>query len=184
MQQISANSRVYTFGDHETISLKPNVFWLLKQGAVKTFTWNEAGTVVTLGYWGPEDVIGQPLSRVEPYEIQCLTRVEAVCIPQHQWEQVSEAICRSIQQMERLLCIVRSDRVYQRLLGILVWLAQKFGRQVEQGQLIELRLTHQELAEIAGTTRVTVTRLLYQFEKEGKISRPRRHCILLHKAKF
>ncbi|HEY9739297.1 MAG TPA: helix-turn-helix domain-containing protein [Coleofasciculaceae cyanobacterium] len=30
-----------------------------------------------------------------------------------------------------------------------------------------------------GTTRVTVTRLLNQFEREGVISRPRRHFIVL-----
>lgn len=180
MLNISADSMVYTFGHNETLTLKPDAFWLLKRGVVKTFTWSEAGTAIALGYWGPGDVIGQPLTGVEPYEIQCLTRVEAICIHQHQWEWVSEAICRSIRQTERLLCIIRSERMYQRLLKILIWLAQKFGREVKQGQLIELRLTHQELAEVAGTTRVTVTRLLNQFEQEGKISRPYRHCILLN----
>jgi CRP-like cAMP-binding protein len=62
----------------------------------------------------------------------------------------------------------------------LAWLGDKFGRQVKQGKLIELPLTHQELADIMGTTRVTVTRLINQLEQEGIISRPRRHIIIVH----
>ena len=180
MPNLSADWQVYTFANHETVSLRPDAFWLLKRGAVKTFTWSEAGTVVILGYWGSEEVIGQPLSGLDPYHIQCLTHVEAIRIPLHQQDRVSAAICRSYQQTEKLLCIIRTERMYQRLLKILAWLAQKFGIEAKQGKLIQLRLTHQELAELIGTTRVTVTRLLNQFEEEGRISRPRRHCILLH----
>ncbi|MGF1482296.1 MAG: Crp/Fnr family transcriptional regulator [Cyanophyceae cyanobacterium] len=189
---VREESRVYTFHCHDTISLRSNSFWWLKQGAVKTFTWSEAGTVTVLGYWGAGDIIGQALSSAEPYQIICLTDVEALCISQsfagascdrfkpaqHQWP-ILEAVYRSVQQTERLLCIMRTERMYQRLLKVLVWLAQKFGSPVKQGQLIELRLTHQELAELIGTTRVTVTRLLGQMEKEGLIVRPRSYCIVL-----
>ena len=180
MQQPTfANWRVHTFRRDELIPLKPDTFWLLKQGAAKTLTWSEEGTIVTLGYWGPEDIIGQPLSEINPYQIRCLTPVKGACIPLNQWGWLSDAIRRSIQQTEKLLCIVRSENLQQRLLKILVLLAQKFGREVDQGQLIELRLTHQELADVIGATRVTVTRLLKQFEQEGIISRPRRHSIVV-----
>jgi CRP-like cAMP-binding protein len=151
----------------------------LRQGVVKTLTWHEEGTAVTLGYWGTGDVVGQPLSQIHPYQIECLTGVEAACIPSHQWNWLSDAVRHYVQQTEELLYIIRSERTQQRLLKILIWLAQKFGRKVQQGQLIELRLTHQELAEVTGATRVTVTRLLNQFEKEGIISRTHRHTIIL-----
>ena len=39
------------------------------------------------------------------------------------------------------------------------------------GRLIDLRLTHQDLAELLGTTRVTVTRSLIQLEQQGLIQR-------------
>ena len=78
-----------------------------------------------------------------------------------------------------MLYLARSEPIRQRLLKILIWLARKFGRKVDQGQLIELRLTHQELAEVTGTTRVTVTRLLNQLVQEGIISRPRSHSIIV-----
>ncbi|MDP8964223.1 MAG: helix-turn-helix domain-containing protein [Cyanobacteriota bacterium] len=59
-------------------------------------------------------------------------------------------------------------------------MANKFGHTVERGPLIDLHLTHQEISEIIGTTRVTVTRLLNTFEKQGIIERLPRKFIVLH----
>jgi CRP-like cAMP-binding protein len=171
--------RLYTFRPRDIVPLRKDSVWLLKQGAVKTLTWSEEGISITLGYWGTGDVVGQPLSAISPYQIQCLTKVEASCLPLHQWNYLSDAICRYVRQSEELFYIIRSERIPQRLLKILMWLAQKFGRKVQEGELIELPLTHQELAEFVGTTRVTVTRFLNHFEKKGIISRPYRQAIIV-----
>lgn len=176
---LTANSSQRTFNRHDLIPLQPDVLWQVEQGTVRSLTWSEKGTAVTLGYWGIGDVVGQPLSSVQPYQIECLTSVEASYIPAHQWNQALDAIFRHIRQAEELLCIVRQEPTYERLLQLLIWLAQKFGRSVEPGQLIDLRLTHQDIAEVIGATRVTVTRLLSRFEQEGIIHRPCRHFILL-----
>jgi CRP-like cAMP-binding protein len=170
---------VHRFNRNDTIQLRSDMLWLLKRGNVKTLTWDDDGNVVTLGYWGSGDVVGQPLSRINPYEIKCLTAVEASCIPWQQLNRLSDAIQQYIQQTEILLNIIHCERIHHRLHKILVWLAQRFGRAVEQGYLIDLPLTHRELAEVTGTTRVTVTRLLKQFEQEGLIYRPHRHGIIL-----
>ena len=170
----------HTFKRRDLIPLRQSLLWQIDVGVVRTFTWDEAGTPLALGYWGPGDVVGQPMSRLNPYQIECLTSVEACCIPLNQSCQIIDAIYRHIQQTEELLCIVRLERIPQRLQQFLVWLAQKFGRKVEKGQLIDLRLTHQELAEVIGATRVTVTRQLKHFERDGIISRPNRNFIVLH----
>ncbi|NER31817.1 MAG: Crp/Fnr family transcriptional regulator, partial [Symploca sp. SIO1C4] len=146
---------------------------------VRTVTWNPEGTLTTLGYWGPGDVVGQPLSRIQPYQIECLTSVEVNYIPSNQCHQVFDAILLHVQQAEEILNIIRYERMPNRLQQLLIWLAKKFGRSVSSGQLIDLRLTHQGLAEAIGTRRVTVTRLLNQFEREGIIVRPRRNFIVL-----
>lgn len=180
MQKTSeTNKRLHIFSPRELMPLQPEHFWLLEQGVVKTCTWNEEGTAITLGYWGSGDIVGHALSLVNPYQIECLTTVEAVCISLRQCDWLSDSICRHIQQTEELLYIVRSERMYHRLLKILIWLAGKFGREVEKGKLIDLPLTHQELAEVIGTTRVTVTKLINQLEQEGVIARPRRNLIVL-----
>lgn len=181
MQNIVNNhERLHSFSPREIIPSQSDCFWLLKQGVVKTFTWNEEGTAITLGYWGSGDVVGQPLSLVSPYQIECLNCVKAVSIPLRQCDRLSEPIRRHIQETEELLYIVRSERMYSRLLKILTWLARKFSCEVEGGKLIDLPLTHQELAEVIGTTRVTVTKLINQLDQEGVISRPRRNSIILN----
>ena len=167
------------FSRHDSIPARPDLLWSLDWGIVRTLTWNEEGTSITLGYWGAGDVVGQPLSGVYPYQIECLTSVEATSVPPDQWYRFLDGIVAHSQATEELFSIVRSERVYSRLDKLLIWLANKFGCSVTEGILIDLRLTHQNIAELIGTTRVTVTKLLKELEAEGKIIRQQRHYIIL-----
>ncbi|BAY11344.1 Crp/Fnr family transcriptional regulator [Calothrix sp. NIES-2098] len=166
------------FARREMIPPRNDVLWRIERGAARTLTWSEEGTFITLGYWGTGDLIGSPLSKVKPYQIECLTNVEVSIVPPHLWYQDVSALLSHIQQAEELLSIVHCKPMSLRLWQFLVWLSRKFGREVEQGQLIDLNATHQEMAEVLNTTRVTVTRLLQQFEEEGILLRQKRQLIL------
>lgn len=75
--------------------------------------------------------------------------------------------------------VVRTHRRAEiALLGLLQWLADRFGLQIDRGCLIDLKITHQDLADFSGLSRVTVTRLLRQFEDQGLIYRKSRQLIL------
>jgi CRP-like cAMP-binding protein len=167
------------FSRNDHLPSRQDLLWSLEWGIVRTLTWNEEGVSITLGYWGAGDVVGQPLSGAYPYQIECLTSVEATSVPVDQWHHFIDGIIRHSQATEELFSIVRSERVYNRLDQLLIWLGNKFGRNVAQGILIDLRLTHQNIAELIGTTRVTVTKLLKELEAEGKILRQQRHYIIL-----
>jgi len=167
-----------TFSRREVIPLTADVLWLIDRGVVRTTTWNYEGAMITLGYWGTKDIVGQSLSRLSPYQVECLTSVEALPFPRSRWSQLTDSLIASTYQREELLSITRSGKVRQRLVQLLQWLAAKFGRTVDLGCLIDLRLTHQELAEAIGTTRVTVTRLLKDFEQEESINRVRGHIVI------
>lgn len=169
---------IYSFNCSSQVPAKQDTLWLLRQGVVKTYTWNEEGNLVTLGYWGSGDIIGRPLSVIYPYEIKCLTDVEAEQVPCTYFNYWGEAIRSYAQRTEELLFILRSENIYQRLYKTLIWLATKFGIAVESGRLIDVKITHQELAETVGATRVTVTRLLGQLEQEGLIERSGR-CFIV-----
>jgi CRP-like cAMP-binding protein len=54
----------------------------------------------------------------------------------------------------------------QRLLGLLSLLAATFGRSHAEGMMIDVRLTHAELASAIGATRSTITRLLSELRRE------------------
>lgn len=166
------------FSRREIIPQRNDVLWRIERGAVRTLTWSEDGTFITLGYWGAGDLIGYPLSTVKPYQIECLTNVEVSVLPPQIWDQYTDALLSHIQQSEELLSIVHRKPISLRLWQFLVWLSEKFGREVEQGKLIHLNITHQEIAEVLNTTRVTVTRLLQQFEEEASLVRHKRQIIL------
>jgi CRP-like cAMP-binding protein len=79
---------------------------------------------------------------------------------------------------EELLKIVNQPSLVDRLFQLLSWLANQFGKPVLSGKLLDLRLTHQDLGDTIGSTRVSVTRVLNQLEQEGKIERSRRSLVL------
>ncbi len=169
-----------TFVAGELLPLQLNSFWLLQQGIVKTIAYTNEENPITLGYWGKDDLIGQPLLLVYPCRVKCLTYVEAMSCPVAQAGNMTKLIVKYTQQTEELLSILHSEKIYQRLRKMLIWLARKFGTEVEIGQLIDMRLTHQDLAEIIGATRVSVTKLINQLEQEGFLSRPERNTIVVH----
>jgi CRP-like cAMP-binding protein len=99
-------------------------------------------------------------------------------LPPKLWSQALDALFLHIQQAEEMFTIVQQHPMSLRLWQFLVWLADKFGRDVYQGRLIDLQLTHQELADAISITRVTVTRLLRQFESSGILRRHQKQFIL------
>lgn len=169
----------WSFKRRSLIPLKSDIVWKIESGVVRTSSWHEDGTLVILGIWGPGDIIGQALTKVQPYQIECLTSVKVISIPMKDSYQLTENLISHIQQLEELAMIRSHKRIEPMLMSLLNWLAQKFGRQAATGQLIDLRLTHQEISEILGSTRVTITRAINQLEQQGLIERHPLHRIVL-----
>ncbi|BAZ32651.1 Crp/Fnr family transcriptional regulator [Cylindrospermum sp. NIES-4074] len=156
-----------------------NALWKIERGFVRTFTYLEDGTTVALGLWGPGDIVGRPLSKITPYQMECLTKIEATILPLDDYSEITETLLAHIQQAQELMVIRSHKKVDTMLIKLLAWLSQKFGSEVEKGRLIDMRLTHEDLAEMIGSTRVTITRILGQFEQEGLIDRLSLHRIVI-----
>lgn len=156
----------------------PHRFWWLKSGVVRTLTYQEDGGIIALGLWGPGDLVGPSLSRVNPYLVEAVTEVEAVGITEPEWQLSPEVLVRYWQQTEFLMLVRSNRRADVALLEVLQWLAHRFGLQVEQGALINLKITHQDLADFSGLSRVTVTRLLSHLEDQQLIHRKSRQLIV------
>jgi len=73
---------------------------------------------------------------------------------------------------------VTTERVEQRLAHMLMRLAAQSGKKVEQGILIDLRLSRQDLAEMSGTTLYTASRMLSQWEKQELVLTGREKIII------
>lgn len=72
--------------------------------------------------------------------------------------------------------LFRSNR--ERLVHLLLELAEKYGRPTVDGVALGIKLSHQDLASIIGSTRETVTVLLGELQHEGQLIIQRRRIIL------
>ncbi len=72
------------------------------------------------------------------------------------------------------------DRAEQRVAALLVNLAERSGVQEAQGIRISVRLTHQDLADMAGLTKETTSRILSRFKKDHLIAGHGKQLFILH----
>ena len=175
---IQAKSTI-SFDRRAIIPLKENILWQIEVGVVRTSTLLEDGELITFGLWGPGDIVGKILAGVSTYQVDCLSQVKAYPLVLSPNQSLAKTTFNHLQQLQELTIIRSYKRVEVMLLRLLNWLAQKFGQEVKTGQLIDLRMTHQDLADMLGSTRVTITRTLSQLEQQGLIERLSLHQIIL-----
>lgn len=67
---------------------------------------------------------------------------------------------------------------YHRLTQVLLQLCDEHGQEIPQGTVIPLRLTHEDIANLIGTTRETVTTQLNRFRRMKLVSRQGRNIVV------
>ena len=81
-----------------------------------------------------------------------------------------------------LLCFFDSS---YRVIENIYYLMNQFGKQDEEGGiLIEMRFTHQEMANLVGTSRVTVTNIFLNLEREGFIEKHKKGIYVKNPGRF
>lgn len=158
---------------------KSNDLWLIRSGIVKSYTIDRQNKTAILGFWGEQDVVGKSLSNIQPYFLQCMTDVTAVSVPVSNWESISSNLLDRSRQIQELFYIIRNPQEIARLWLLLKWLGNKFGQNIPQGKIIELKLTTKELADTLGIDRILVGELLEQLQQEELISRSPEQNIIL-----
>ncbi|NEP18479.1 MAG: Crp/Fnr family transcriptional regulator [Leptolyngbya sp. SIO4C1] len=154
------------FKRRDKLPLSGQMRWRIHEGFVRIITWDEEGYTIPTSFWGPGSLIGAELVLIQPHEIECITSVTAERVsPAAQLP--ATALVDQTHQALTLLRILHSRHVGYRLLQFICWLTERFGAPVPGGRMLPLKITHQELADAIGTTRVTTTRFLKQFELDG-----------------
>ena len=82
-----------------------------------------------------------------------------------------DALAATRRQKTRTIANLSSMHHTDRLRSKLTQLAEDHGRVARDGIRLDLRLTHDLLAEMIGSARKTVTRALEELEAEGFIAR-------------
>jgi CRP/FNR family transcriptional regulator, global nitrogen regulator len=161
------------------------VYFLLK-GAVKLSRVYEAGDEITVALLRENTVFGvlslitgQKSDRF--YHAVAFTTVELLSAPiDHVQKALKEnpdlsmlmlqSLSSRILQTEMMIETLAHRDMGSRLVSFLLILCRDFGVPTTDGIRIDLKLSHQAIAEAIGSTRVTVTRLLGDLRQEEMIS--------------
>ena len=152
-------------------------FWQVYRGVVQLSRVSSDGDEIILGWATANNSFGDCSQNKNNYRVQALCDVYIKwCSPldiakspdlaRILMTQLSQRLIKA----EQLLTITGLRRVEERLWQLLLMLRQEMGQSVVNGTRLTIRFTHQNLANIIGTTRVTVTRILGDFQSRGIIS--------------
>ena len=143
-----------------------NSVFLLAAGRVKIYHITGDGKQALLAFIEPGEVIpGDALQQL--MEVQPTVSLG-----------VNRLLGLRRQRVERRLksLLFRSNR--ERLVHLLLELVEKYGRTSPEGTVLGLRLSHQDLANMIGSTRETVTVVLGELQSEGALIIRRRQIVI------
>ncbi len=161
------------------------VYFLLK-GAVKLSRVYEAGEEITVALLRENSIFGV-LSLITGtksdrfYHAVAFTSVELLSASIDHFEQslkdnpdlpilMLRGLSTRILQTEMMIETLAHRDMGSRLVSFLLILCRDFGVPTSDGITIDLKLSHQSIAEAIGSTRVTVTRLLGELREQKMIS--------------
>jgi CRP-like cAMP-binding protein len=87
-------------------------------------------------------------------------------------------MAKRVQEFQDRYRELATERVERRIARALTRLARQAGRRTDEGVLIDLTLTRQDVAEMTGTTRFTISRTLAEWEQQGIVSVGRERIII------
>lgn len=188
LEELYRGRSLQPYRSGQPIRMVPDEVCIVCRGIVQLGTLYDSGDEALLGLACPSMPFGLPLSFIRPYQAMALTDVDLLRLRLSEVEQsptlaqgIFRHLVRRLQQTEAVLAMVGYRRVEERLRHLLMLLKQEVGQPTASGTRLSVRLTHQQLANAIGTTRVTVTRLLSQLQEEGwLIVDSQRHIILPH----
>jgi CRP/FNR family transcriptional regulator, global nitrogen regulator len=169
--------------------------YFLRRGAVKLSRVYEAGEEITVALLRENSVFGV-LSLITGnrsdrfYHAVAFTPVELISAPIEQFERalkdnadmswlMLKGLSSRILQTEMMVETLAHRDMGSRLVSFLLILCRDFGLPNNNGITIDLRLSHQAIAEAIGSTRVTVTRLLGDL-KDGELISINKKKITVH----
>lgn len=97
---------------------------------------------------------------------------------------ILEIVTRRLREADVQIQDITFRNIPGRLATLLLKLADKFGRPVSGGCLINVRLTHEEFSQMVGTSRVYTSKYLSEFRREGSIRIQTGKIVLLDRDKL
>jgi CRP-like cAMP-binding protein len=168
-----------------------DALYVVKQGLVKLTSLSENGTETIHDFLKPGEIFGEFLltEKVRAFTATAIEDTVLTVVPHERFLEILSLIptvgrnfigilSRRLVRVEKGVAHSSHSWSYHRLARMLLYMGEKYGEETPTGVLIQLRLTHEDLANLIGTTRETVTTQVNRFERMGLLKRRGRHLIL------
>lgn len=185
-RQLRGGAHLFRQGDRATS------LYILLAGSVKMTQLTPEGHQVLLRVAGPGETLGV-IAALDDARYPATAQAADSCrllswdgdvmlslmqrIPQLAINALS-IMSRRVQEFQDRYRELATERVERRVARALLRLAQQVGRKVEGGILIDLTFTRQDLAEMTGTTRYTISRMLSDWEERGLVEASRERVFI------
>lgn len=196
IRELMAVARRRTFRAGEVIFHREDpgqVLYVIKEGKVKISLISPDGQEISLTVFGKGDYFGEfaildglprsadatALERVECYTLQRKDFHNALIKNPKIAIQVLEVLSKRLRTANTMIEDIIFLDVYGRVAKKLLELADAHGKKVDDGMLIDMRLTQQELASMVGASRESVNKVLGYFTDKKYISTDK-HRITIH----
>ncbi|NJM66899.1 MAG: Crp/Fnr family transcriptional regulator [Acaryochloris sp. RU_4_1] len=186
LEEVYRGRQTYEFKRSFDIPLSPHDIWIVCRGIVQLSTFTREGDEAILGMVYPDIPFGLPLTCLEPYVTTALTDVVLLRLSQAELERspmlaqgIMLQLNRRLQQAEELLALTHQHPMSLRCQQLLLLLAKEIGEQTPDGIRLRIRLTHQQIANLLGSSRVSITRLFGLLRKQGWLSIDTSHHIVI-----
>jgi CRP/FNR family transcriptional regulator, cyclic AMP receptor protein len=166
--------------------------YLIESGRVRTYYAGPSGKELTLAYWTPGHFVGGPevfgggvhMWSATAMEASRLTRLPGPAILHLAKTIPAFAICLIDGLVAKGKCysalvqMLGTRSVAERLAHLLVILAESETRPDSKKLIIRRKITHEQIANIVGSTRQWVTITMARFQKQGLVSVERDSIII------
>jgi CRP/FNR family transcriptional regulator, cyclic AMP receptor protein len=186
LREVRRREVVYLPGD------PGNSMFIVNGGRIKISKVTRDGKALTLNYVGPSEVFGETClieggpreEMAEAMENSMITELERADV-----ERLLQAHAQLGYHMTRILAQRRRELenkletlvfrdVTSKLAELLLSLAEEYGVEDSRGTMVALKITHQELANLIGSTRETVSLTLSTFKRKNLICTDGRKVII------
>lgn len=195
LQTLAAHAvrKLFTAGELLFSEGEPcNGLHIIASGKVRIFKTSMSGREQVLAINGPGETIAElpvfdggpyPASSVavEDSEIAFISRRDfhSYCLEHPEVAlKVLSVVGGRLRRLVGLIEELSFTTIRQRLISVLVKLAQANGKETERGIEFQLPATHQELANQLGTVRELISRNLMRLQAEGFLDADARHIIV------
>ena len=167
--------------------------FLIQSGVVRTYYTSPAGREITLAYWQPGNFVGGPdvfedcihmwsgitVRDTEVYHLRGRDLRELMAqIPDLALGMV-EALVYKGRCFSSLVQLLGTRSVSGRLSQVLLALCDNYGIPEGDGVVIDVHLTHEDLAHMVGASRQWVTTTLDRLQKKGIVRIRKRQLVIL-----